>query len=129
VDGTWVDGTWVDGTWVGYQGGGGISLIGLLVIVAGFSLLFTGRFGRRLFDLLIGLNRWTHRVIAYVALMRDEYPPFRLDMGPMDPADAPPAGYLPPPVPASQTGMPPATPESPRTEPPGTEPPGEPRQP
>jgi hypothetical protein len=139
VDGRWVDGTWVDGTWVGYQGGGGISLIGLLVIVAGFSLLFTGRFGRRLFDLLIGLNRWTHRVIAYVALMRDEYPPFRLDMGPMDPADAPPAGYLPPPVPASQTGMPPATPESPRTEPPrteppgteppGTEPPGEPRQP
>jgi len=134
VDGRWVDGTWVDGTWVGYQGGGGISLIGLLVIVAGFSLLFTGRFGRRLFDLLIGLNRWTHRVIAYVALMRDEYPPFRLDMGPMDPADAPPAGYLPPPVPASQTGMPPATPESPRTEPPRTEPPlteppGEPRQP
>ncbi|QCP00328.1 DUF4389 domain-containing protein [Arthrobacter sp. 24S4-2] len=99
VDGRWVDGNWVDGTWVGYQGGGGISLIGLLVIVAGFSLLFTGRFGRRLFDLLIGLNRWTHRVIAYVALMRDEYPPFRLDMGPSDPADAPPVGY-PPPVPA-----------------------------
>jgi len=99
MDGRWVDGTWADGTWVGYQGGGGISLIGLLVIVAGFSLLFTGRYGRRLFDLLVGLNRWTHRVIAYVALMRDEYPPFRLDMGPTDPAEAPPGGY-PPPVPA-----------------------------
>lgn len=107
VDGRWVDGNWVDGTWVGYQGGGGISLIGLLVIIAGFSLLFTGRFGRRLFDLLIGLNRWTHRVIAYVALMRDEYPPFRLDMGPTDPAEAPPAGYLPPPIPASQSAPPP----------------------
>jgi hypothetical protein len=140
VDGRWVDGTWVDGTWVGYQGGGGISLIGLLVIVAGFSLLFTGRFGRRLFDLLIGLNRWTHRVIAYVALMRDEYPPFRLDMGPTDPADAPPTGYLPPPVPASQSAPPPVRPPGPPAPPaapaeappsagPRTEPPGEPRQP
>lgn len=138
VDGRWVDGTWVDGTWVGYQGGGGVSLIGLLVIVAGFSLLFTGRFGRRLFDLLIGLNRWTHRVIAYVALMRDEYPPFRLDMGPTDPADAPPADYLPPPVPASQYVVPPGPPAPPHAVPPATEPPpvppraeppGEPRQP
>lgn len=131
VDGRWVDGTWVDGTWVGYQGGGGISLIGLLVIVAGFSLLFTGRFGRRLFDLLIGLNRWTHRVIAYVALMRDEYPPFRLDMGPTDPADAPPAGYLPPPVPAS-AAVPPPVPASQPGPPPVQAPgqsPGEPRQP
>lgn len=131
VDGRWVDGTWVDGTWVGYQGGGGISLIGLLVIVAGFSLLFTGRFGRRLFDLLIGLNRWIHRVIAYVALMRDEYPPFRLDMGPADPADAPPAdyvppgGYLPPPVPASQAVPPPVPPARPATAPPAGAPPSE----
>jgi hypothetical protein len=64
---------------VGCQGGGGISLIGLLVIVAGFSLLFTGRYGRRLLDLLIGLNPWTHRVIACVALMeapcRRRFPP------------------------------------------------------
>ena len=34
-----------------------------------------------LFRLMMGLNRWSYRVLAYVSLMRDEYPPFRLDPG------------------------------------------------
>jgi hypothetical protein len=46
--------------------------------VAGIVLLFTARYPRDVFDLLVGLNRWTWRVVTYVALMRDEYPPFRL---------------------------------------------------
>lgn len=68
-----------------YSTGGGLSLIALLVLIAGAILLFTGRYLRSLFDLLLGLNRWVYRVTAYVALMRDEYPPFRLDLGPADP--------------------------------------------
>lgn len=32
----------------------------------------------------MGLNRWQYRVLAYTALLRDEYPPFRLDQGPED---------------------------------------------
>jgi len=53
-------------------------LIGLLVIIAAFALLFTGRYHRDIFELVVGINRWVFRVVAYAALMRDEYPPFRL---------------------------------------------------
>jgi hypothetical protein len=88
--------TWVyrDGHWV--QVGVGASLLGLLVFIAGVILLFTGVYSRGLFDFLMGLNRWIYRVGAYVSLMRDEYPPFHLDMGPRDPGDTP---AVPPAVP------------------------------
>jgi hypothetical protein len=65
--------------------GGAGSLVFVLVIIAGAALLFTGRYPRGIFDFVMGLNRWVFRVHAYVALMTDEYPPFRLDMGPKEP--------------------------------------------
>jgi hypothetical protein len=63
----------------GHAWGGG--LIAVLVLIAGFALLFTERYPRGIFDLVLGMNRWALRVAAYAGLMTDVYPPFRLDMG------------------------------------------------
>jgi hypothetical protein len=60
-------------------------LIGILVLVVGILLLVRGHYPRGLHDLVVGLNRWLYRVGVYVSLMTDQYPPFRLDMGPGEP--------------------------------------------
>jgi hypothetical protein len=58
-----------------------IGLVGVLCLVAGGFLLFTERYPRELFDLVLGLDRWVIRVVAYAGLLTDAYPPFRLDQG------------------------------------------------
>lgn len=68
-------------------GAGG--LIGLLGLFAGIALLFTGIYPPGIYALLLGLNRWVLRVVAYAGLLTDEYPPFRLDQGGREPLPLP----------------------------------------
>ncbi len=67
-----------------FDNAGGI--LGLLTLFAAIILLATDRYPRNLFDLIVGFNRWIFRTLAYVALMTDEYPPFRLDQGGDEPS-------------------------------------------
>jgi hypothetical protein len=56
-------------------------LVGAITFVAWFAILFTGRYPRELFDLVVKSWRWQANVAAYVGLMRDEYPPFSWEEG------------------------------------------------
>ena len=48
-------------------------------IAAWFSILFTGRYPKSLFDFVVGVGRWSLRVDAYAFLLTtDVYPPFTL---------------------------------------------------
>ena len=63
-----------------FRGGGesGGGLVFLLAIFAAVVMLFTGKYPEDIFKLVVSMNRWTYRVIAYASLMTDKYPPFRL---------------------------------------------------
>jgi hypothetical protein len=50
----------------------------ILVLIVAVLLLFTGKYHKDIFRLIMGINRWGFRVCAYVGLLTDEYPHFRL---------------------------------------------------
>ena len=51
----------------------------ICVVIAWFTIIFTGRYPRGLFDFVVGVHRWSLRVWAYMwLLITDRYPPFSL---------------------------------------------------
>jgi len=51
----------------------------VVVIVAWFAILVTGRYPRGRFEFVEGVIRWHNRVVGYaLTLVTDRYPPFRL---------------------------------------------------
>jgi hypothetical protein len=51
----------------------------VVVIIAWFAILFTGRYPEGLFDYVVGVMRWHNRVVGYaLVLATDRYPPFSL---------------------------------------------------
>ena len=53
-------------------------LMWVLVAIVAIVLLFTGKYHKDIFKLIMGIQRWSYRVTAYVGLMTDRYPHFKL---------------------------------------------------
>ena len=51
----------------------------VVVFIAGFSVLFTGKYPEGMYKFVVGVQRWTMRATLYALFMTDEYPPFSLD--------------------------------------------------
>jgi Domain of unknown function (DUF4389) len=59
----------------------------VVVIIAWFALLFTGRYPQGMYDFVAGALRYQTRVYGYAALLTDEYPPFSGDPATPYPVD------------------------------------------
>jgi hypothetical protein len=74
--GGWIGWSTQDG-WSWSSGAGVLGAVaGICTLIAWFAILFTGRHPDGLWKLAAYYLRWRVRAIAYLTLLRDEYPPF-----------------------------------------------------
>ena len=57
------------------------AITSVVLFIAWFAILYTGKFPRSMFDFMTGVARWSHRVVVYELLLTDVYPPFSMDGG------------------------------------------------
>jgi len=48
----------------------------VLVFIAQFAILFTGKFPEGMFNMVVGVQRWGANVYGYMMSLYDDYPPF-----------------------------------------------------
>lgn len=66
-----------NGNYFSFGGSGVLGLLASVVaIISWFAIVFTGKQPKGLWDLVVMYLRWKSKVVAYGALLRDEYPPF-----------------------------------------------------
>lgn len=71
----WSDSSGQHASWT--ADGGVLGVVAVVVaIIAWFAIVFTGQFPDGLWSLVAYYLRWRVRALAYVTLLRDEYPPF-----------------------------------------------------
>ena len=51
----------------------------VVIVIAWFAILFTGRYPRGLHTFVAGVLRWSLRVQAYIYSLTDDYPPFSME--------------------------------------------------
>ncbi len=58
-----------------------ILLLEIVTFIAFFSILFTKKYPKGMFDFAVGIMRWQANLGSYLFMLRDEYPPFSMDAG------------------------------------------------
>jgi Domain of unknown function (DUF4389) len=71
---------WRSGDNSGFDIGAGAGVFGavacVIALIAWFAIIFTGEYPEGLWNLAASYLRWRVRAVAYMTLLRDEYPPF-----------------------------------------------------
>jgi hypothetical protein len=84
----------------------------VVLIISFFAVLFTGRFPAGMRSFIVKTAAWKLRVASYAGFLRDEYPPFALNVGGPAMGTAASAG-MPPATPPAAPPMPPEPPPAP----------------